>query len=186
MAIELPWILAPDFLDRILASGLERDQATQTVQEIIRSTRPMPPTAMAPSAAEPQIVRYALPEVRRLDRPLDCRTLDIPTSTIEVVGKMFGDVWAMPDVFRARVEFCTEDVRRLFLPLTKIESSGRVPGDPALVREAFDLMQGGLTKNAAACAVAPRAGGNSLPSSVKRITRALDKMIAGMSNEMSK
>jgi hypothetical protein len=185
MAFEPPWILAPTFLEQLTDSGLDPDQAVLTIREIIRSTKRMPRWALAPGPAEPSFVRYALPEVARLDRPLNCQTLDISTSTISAFGEMYG-VEAWPHEFRARVEFWAADAKRLFPPRTTIESSGRVPGDPALVLEAFRLMQEGWTKNAAATAVAPRAGGNSLPASIKRITRALDKKIAEMSNEMSK
>lgn len=186
MAFEPPWMLAPAFLECLVASGLSHDHANETMREIIRSTRRMPAQALAPGPAEPPTVRYALPEIERLDHPLDAGTLEIVSSTIHAVGKRFGVPYAQPEHMRTRIEFWTADAKRMFPARTKIEISGRVAGDAALVIEAWQLMQAGSTKNAAASAVAPRAGGNSVPASIKRITRALDKMIAGMSNEMSK
>jgi hypothetical protein len=180
MAIDIPWILAPDFLDRILASGLERDQATLTIREIIRSTRPMPRWALAPGPAEPLMVRYALPEVARLDRPLDCRTLDIPASTIEAVGKMFGNVWAMPGFFHARIEFWTADVKRLFPDCTVDDTKFRNASDARLIVQAVRGIESGEFSNAlqAAKAVAKHAAGPSLEQNTDRLRKAIRQRIA--------
>jgi hypothetical protein len=132
MAFEPPWMLAPAFLEQLINSGLDSDQAAQAIREIIRSTEPMPPWAAGVGPFQTSYVRYRIPEVERLDQPLDCETLVIPTSTIEAVGKMYGAVWAMPNIFRARVEFWTTDVRRLFPPIA-IETRFRDPSVAPLV-----------------------------------------------------
>jgi hypothetical protein len=181
MAFEPPWILAPSFLECLMISGLPLDQAAQTIREIIRSTRRMPPTAAAPSPAEPPIVRYALPEVARLDRPLDCETLDIPTSTITAVGKMYGDVWAMPRDICARVEFWAVDVKRLFPPTTIKRSGFRNPSDALLVANGVAGIKNGKFANAfqAAKVLGPQASDPAdVDQKIDRLRKAIAKEVA--------